>query len=90
MDSDRDGRCDIFEGSNAVWRLPGGGHVIMKQCSCGKDAWEGSQEIKEPSVKEEHLALDSQLVGVSSPQLGTTADKYQDKYQVLLQKDALV
>lgn len=51
----------------------------MKQCSCGEDAWEGSQEIKEPSVKVKHPALDSQLVGVSSPRLGTTADKYQDR-----------
>lgn len=51
----------------------------MKQCSCGENAWEGSQEIKEPPrhnpVKEEHLALDSQHVRVGSQWLGTTADK---------------
>lgn len=33
-------------------------------------------------VKEEHLALDSQLVGVSSPLLGATADKHQAQFSI--------
>lgn len=61
----------------------------MKQCSCGKDAWEGSQEIKEPTVKEEHLALDSQLVGVGSSRHSTTADKYQVRFSIHMSPHSL-
>lgn len=47
----------------------------MKQCSCSSNAWEGSDQGA-PSIKEKHLALDSQHEEVGAQFLGATADKH--------------